>query len=190
MSDKVRDSIDQLHDSGIYLPTRTCFIFGEIDKETCEQHIKNLHILDNYSQGTVTIKLNCVGGDTQEGLAIYDAIRAMKNNIRIILYGEASSMGSIILQAGDERLIMPHGYVMIHVGEEGVYGHPQNNERWLKTFKAFESACNDILFEKIKTKKPRFTRKDLQKLILFDTILFADQALAYGLIDGIINEPY
>lgn len=190
MSDKVRDSIDQLHDSSIYLPTRTCFIFGEIDKNSAEKHIKNLHVLDNYSQGTVTVKLNTEGGSVLDGLAIYDAIKAMKNHVRIILYGEASSMGSIILQAGDERLIMPNGYILIHEGNEGVEGHPKVTEEHLRANKRMRERCDNILFEKIKQKKPRFTRKDLQKMNLFDTILFADDALALGLVDGIINDVY
>ena len=184
------DHIDKFHDYGIYLPTRTIEIFGEIDEEMATKVIRNLHILDNTKEGTVTIKLMSEGGCVTSGLAIYDAIRAMKNYVRVICYGNVESMATVVLQAGDERLMTPDSYLMIHEGHQETKVHPKNKKRWDDFIEILDKRCLDIYLEKIKQKKPRFTRKKLQDLLVFDTILQPKQVIELGLADKLIEGTY
>jgi ATP-dependent Clp protease protease subunit len=76
---------------------------------------KALHVLDLHHE-IITIYLSTNGGSRPSALGIYDLIRACKSLVRIIAYGDLLSAGSLILQAGDERLLMPHTRMLVHPG--------------------------------------------------------------------------
>lgn len=194
MSRNIGENAEQFHDNGLYLNTRTVVIDGDEDQDNFEitlksarRDIKNLHVLDNLGQGDITVVLNCVGGDTLAGMAIYDAIRACKNRV-VISAHLAMSMGSIILQAGDERILHPNATVMIHAGEVSYANHPKSVDSWRKYDKVMDKKHEDIYLEKIKQKKPRFTREQLQKLLEHDTILTAQEAVDMGLADKVLGK--
>ena len=73
MSEKLKDSLTQFHDNGMYVPTRTIKLYGEIDEDSQEQFITNFHALDQ-TTGTITIFLSSEGGSVESGFAIYDEI--------------------------------------------------------------------------------------------------------------------
>lgn len=187
----ITDLVDNLQDYDIFHPTKTIFFFDDVDKQSVERTIKNLHILDEQS-GEVTIKLMTDGGSVEAGLALYDAIRAMKNHVRIICYGGVQSMGTVILQAGDTRLMTSHSFLMTHWGYTGGGSmHPLNKKRWDKLEATQDHQCNKIYMERIKEKKPRYTYKKLEEeLLVWDTILSPAKAIEYGLADEIITGPY
>lgn len=187
MSDKIRDYLSIYHDYGMYYPSRSIDIFGDIDQEKSQNIIRNLTVLD-LSPGTIEIKLMSEGGCVVSGLAIYNAIKSCTNNVRIMCYGEVSSMATIILQAADERVMKPDSFLMLHVGsEQSGDMHPRAKEQWDKFMKALEVRMEDIYLAKIKEKKKKFTRKQLQEMILFDRIFTPKEACEHGLIDSIDN---
>lgn len=198
MSRIKRDDISYFMDEGIYLPTRTLYMGstgsedGEengVDYLMAERVIKGLHILDSsvVDQG-ITIILNSPGGVVTHGLAIYDAIKHCKNHVTIKAYGHAMSMGSIILQAADDRLMAERAVMMLHVGNDSVSGHAINVERWVEWNKKVLKEDEILFLSKIKQVKPRFTRDMVRKMLEFDKILSAREALELGLIDGVIND--
>jgi ATP-dependent Clp protease protease subunit len=185
VSEKIKEFTDLFHSNGVYLPTRSITITGSIDEDQYETVLKNLHALDS-KEGTINIFINSEGGDVEQGLAIYDAIKGCKNFVRGMVYGTASSAASFILQACDERLMAPHAYLMVHIGEESSPSdHPKNKERWDKHQKELGKQMEDIYLVKIKHKKKRFTRKQLQDLLEYDTILYAKDAIELGLADRV-----
>lgn len=95
------------------LENRRLYITGDIEEHSSYRFIVGLHVLDS-EPGMITVVLNTGGGVCSEGLAIYDAIKFARNEVCIVVLGQAASMGSIILQAGDKRLISPRASVMIH----------------------------------------------------------------------------
>ena len=121
-----RDDIDKLHDYDVYIPTRTIYV-GSIhvsdegesgtDAHMAERLLKNIHILEALNKDPITIIFNNIGGDVNHGLAIYDGIKNSECHITIKVFGHAMSMGSIILQAADERLMSPNASQMIHYGK-------------------------------------------------------------------------
>lgn len=199
MSKRVnRDDVDKYHDYGLYLPTRTIYIGSEtydindgesgVDGKMAERAIKNLHLLDTAAEAPITIILNNPGGDAYHGMAIYDAIQNCCSHVTIQVFGMAMSMGSIILQAADTRLIAPNARVMIHYGEAGVYAHPKILASWAAESKKSDAEMEQIYLAKIRQRYPHFTLKKVQELCNFDTILNAEEAVALGLADGVIGK--
>lgn len=183
MSSKLKDLLELAHDWDIYLPTRTIFLTGEIDESTYELMVKNLHALDTEPE-TVTIYVNSEGGDFDAGMAIYSAIKGMKSFVRCIIWGQASSIASVIAQACDERIIVPMGVMMIHSGSDGhVDSTREVQQKWREYNDVQAKQMEDIYLDKIKNKYQRFSRKRLQEMLKTDTILSAEEAVKLGLVD-------
>jgi ATP-dependent Clp endopeptidase proteolytic subunit ClpP len=192
-----RDEVDRLHDYGIHVPTRTIYIGSEgsdengengVDFLMAERAIKNLYLLDAASQEPITIILNNPGGDVFHGMAIYDAIRSCRSEVTVKATGYVMSMASLILQAGDERLLSPYSVVMIHHGSDAQEGHVKKIRSWVEFGKRYDSILNKIYLQKIQEKDPGFSQKKLDKLLDFDTLLLAQEAVDLGLADGIYGE--
>jgi ATP-dependent Clp protease protease subunit len=178
----IKDDLLIFHSSNIYLPTRTLFLTGEICEDMFNEFIRNIHALDATS-GPINIKIFSPGGDINAGKAIYDAIMGCKNLTRGIAYGEIASCATLILQAFDERVMLPNSTMMIHVGSEG-YGsaHPRNLDNAVEQSRRDESWMMGIYMERIKEIK-RITKKQMKDLLQFDTYLTADECLELNLID-------
>ncbi len=180
-----KSEIEQCLDWGLHLSTRTIMLTGEVDEDLADQTIKCLHILDSINNTPITIILNSEGGDNYHGMAIYDAIRRCKSFVKILGTGYVMSMGSVIMQAGDRRIMSPHSKMMIHYGEWGMDDHPKIAKQWINEEDRFSKTMEDIYLAKIKEVHSRYTRNKLQKLLNFDTILTASEAQELGLIDEV-----
>lgn len=221
-----KDDVDQFMDNDIYLPTRTVYMgsastwdTGEesgVDHDMAERMIKCLHILDTYDvearrgDKPITIIMNNPGGDVQHGMAIYDAIKHCKNHVTIKVYGQAMSVGSIILQAADKRIMTRHSKIMIHYGELDVGGHAKTAYQWADSAKTYDHWMENMFLEKIgdrkiklykylsmtgkvheipagnaKNKLVEMNKQTLEQMLNFDTIIHADTALELNLIDEI-----
>jgi ATP-dependent protease ClpP protease subunit len=221
-----KDDVDQFMDNDLYLPTRTIYMGsvstyedgeeGGVDHFMAERITKNLHILDTYDSGArrgekpINIIMNNPGGDVIHGMGIYDAIYNCKNHITIKVVGHAMSMGSIILQAADKRIMTRNSKIMIHYGYSGVYGHAKTSYQWNEFSKNFDRQMEEILLEKMEGKKIplhkylnlinkdhkcptgnaknkmiEITDERLEAMLNFDTIIDAETALALNLIDEI-----
>jgi ATP-dependent Clp protease protease subunit len=193
MSKKVnRDDIDKLYDYGIYIPSKTIISVGETDQEIASNLMKGLHILDSISpEKPITIHLNNVGGDEYHGIAVYDSIRECKSRVVIIAKGHAMSMGSIIFQAADERIMAPNAKQMIHYGTPVLAdpeAHAKTQYKWTEECKKFSAWMEELYLEKIHQKVPKFPMKKLVKMLDFDTILNARESVDLGLADKILGE--
>lgn len=183
MSDKIKDFIDSFHNSDIYIPSRTIDITGSITEDIAKTTIKNLHALD-CTTGTINIILNSDGGDFRQGMAIYDSIKGCQSYVRAICYGQCMSIATIILQGCDERLSAPNTLFMFHYGSNGENDDTVvNQERWYAQYIKDKKKMEDIYYEKIKQKKPRYKRKDLTELLKHDTILSVKETVELGLLD-------
>lgn len=187
MSNSLPEAISLSHSSDIYLPTRSIFLLGDIDEDMHEKILKNLHVLDNMNSGkTINLFINSGGGCIDSGIAIFDAIKSCKNYVRGIVNGQASSAASVILQACDTREMTPNSIMLVHVGTESYStDHPENIRRHVKRSDEVEKWCRSIYMTKIKAKKPRFTYKQLDSLLKFDTIVSSKECLDLGLVDEI-----
>jgi len=193
-----RDDLDRFHDYGIYVPTRTVYIGSESADENgetgtdfmmAERVIKNLHMLDSMNQEPITIIMNNLGGDVFHGMAIYDAIRKCKSHVTIHATGYVMSMGSLILQAADERVMSPNAVMMIHHGYDSQSNHVKVVRNWVKFGERFDKeVVNNIYLSRIQQRHPDFTMAKLDKLLNFDTILTAQEAVSYGLANRVLGD--
>ena len=198
MSKRVnRDDIDKFHDSGIYIPTRHIYMGSEhsdgdmaeggCDYLMAERVVKNLHILESLNKEPITILMNNIGGDEYHGFAMYDAIKLCKSHITIKVLGHAMSMGSIILQAADERLMANTSRQMIHYGTWGITAHAKTAQKWAEEGKKIDKWMEQMYLDRIQAKHPAFTLEDLQKMLDHDTFFTATESVKLGLADSVLG---
>jgi len=197
MAKLVRDDIDKFFEYGIDLSSKTLYMGsleedwdgGEagVDFRMARNVVQGLLVLDNIKkEEPLTIIMNNPGGDWYHGIAIYDAIKACESKVIIKAFGHAMSMGSIILQAADERVMSPNAKMMIHYGYCGHFGTSKNHLVWAEEEKKVMKDMENIYLEKIHQKDPKFTRTKLRKMLDPDTILTAQEAIDLGLADSVL----
>jgi ATP-dependent Clp protease protease subunit len=162
------------------------FLGSAIDDNVANVIIAQLLFLEaDDPEKDVSIYINSPGGVISSGMAIYDTMRFIKNDVVTICIGQAASMAAILLAAGSKgkRFALPNSKVVIHQPLGG-----------------FEGQATDILIQaeeirKVKEKtieilaghtgqKPEKIALDIER----DYIMSADEALKYGIIDSVIND--
>ena len=185
----VKESIDRFFDYDLHIESRTVLIADSsedgVDHEMSTKLIKAIHLLQNASaEKELTVILNSLGGCWFNGMAIYDAIAGCPCPVTAVVYGAAMSMGSIILQAADTRVIHPNATMMIHDGYETRVGDiPQTFENWAAYSKVTRQKMYEI-YSKRSGRPVSFWRKKCAA----DSILTAQQAKEIGLVDKIFGE--
>lgn len=182
-----KDDIELLHQYGIYPSRREIELFDYIDTHTVERTCNNIRALD-YSEGPITIYLNTGGGNWYDGMALYDTILSCKNHVTVVCTGHSMSMGTIIMQAADERLATPHCRFMIHYGSDGFEGHSMDMVRAGQEQVAAQKIMEDIYLAKIKAKHPKYTRSKLKALMAFDKYMSAKDFVDLGLADKVVGD--
>lgn len=194
----IRDDVAYFHDYDIHMPTRTIFMGSlyidedgdsGVDAHMAERMIKDLHILDHAGENgdkPISIIMVNPGGDWNHGMAIMNAIENCKNHVSITVYGLAMSMGIIILQSADERILAKDSETMLHYGQDGFYGHSKDFEKWADHGKKVNKKMEKILLDKIREKHPKYKLSQLRQLLNFDTILFANETIELGLADKLL----
>ena len=173
----IRENIDRWFENNIDVDGRVIFTGsmgrddqGEIgvDHLMAEYFIKGIHVLESRGDKPITIIMNNIGGEWYHGMAIYDAIYNSKCYCTIKVYGHAMSMGSIILQAADRRIMMPNSRFMFHYGTDGIYGHSKIVERWSEESKRNNHTMEDIYLNKMleweTTKGVTYLTKSLENI--------------------------
>jgi ATP-dependent Clp protease protease subunit len=185
----VRESLDRFYDYDIHVESRTIYIGDDkedgVNPRTSEFAIKAFHILQQAAPDKeITVYLNSFGGCWFNGIAIYDAIKACPCPVTIYVVGSAMSMGSIILQAADQRIIYPNGTIMVHDGyETRVDDIPKTFQNWAEYSKKSQQIMYEIYAER-SGRTPGFWRKKCAS----DLILTAREAKELGLVDSIYGE--
>lgn len=195
-----RDDIDKLFDYDIYLPSRMLYIGsatiedGEesgTDAHMAAKAIKGLHILDSLAPAgdkPITVIMNNPGGEVSDGFAIYDAIRNCNNFVTIIVYGKVWSMGGIILQAADKRIMSKNSSFMMHYGSFSMSANAQDVYKWVEDNKRLDKRMEDLFLEKMKEKNPKITRRQLKEMLKTDCIFDAKETVELGLAHAVLGE--
>ena len=151
--------LDKWFDLNIDTDTRTIYMgstgyLGD-ESETGVDHsmaaylIKGMHTLESKNMKPIVIIMNNPGGDWYHGMAIYDAIKSSTCHCTIKVYGHAMSMGSVILQAADVRVMMPSSRFMIHYGTDGKYSHAKIAYKWADEGKRVNYEMENIYLERM-----------------------------------------
>lgn len=164
---------------------RLLFISGVVNERMALVTQAQLLYLDSLSNNDVTFYTNTPGGSVLSGLQIYDTMEYIDSDVSTINTGMCASMGSIILGAGTKgkRFSLPSARVMIHQVSSGASGHYED----MKISMAETAKYNEKLFKMLAS----FTGKTPEEVLANanrDMWLSAEEALAYGIIDGIITK--
>lgn len=184
------EKINLFLEEGICLDTKTIEVSGDVDEEMYKKVVKSMHIL-NQSPGQVTIYLNSTGGSVTQAKAIYDIIKNSTNYTEIVVIGEAVSAATIILMAGDSRVMTENTNLMLHSGSESASDmKPRDFDALQKQYRADEEFMYSVYAErlnekKIKDKKKKLTNEDVKILLTNDFYMTSEEALKLGLISKI-----
>jgi len=168
------------------LKDRIIMLDTEVRQESASAIVAQMLFLEAEDpEADILFYINSPGGSVTAGLSIYDTMQYIKPDVSTIVLGQACSMGSFLAQAGakDKRLVLPEARTMIHRVSSGTPGtsgsvHVQELE--------FEDARRS--FEESKRINTRLT--ELYEAMKHDTFLSAEEAVAYGLADKVIeNRP-
>jgi ATP-dependent Clp protease protease subunit len=141
--------------------------------------------------------INSPGGQVTAGLAIYDTMQFIKCDVSTIVLGQACSMGSFLAQAGTpgKRIVLPESRTMIHrvsSGTPGTRGSVHVQELQFEDAKrAFDESVriNERLTQLyVKHNTAGKTYDELFGDMKFDTFLSAEEAVAYGLADQVVEK--
>ena len=167
---------------------RDVYLIGDIEKDTARACIERLRELANENTKPITLFINSAGGNVTDGLAIHDVVRHIISRgieIRIIVQGMAYSMGSIVLQAAShgQRLAFPHSWIMIH--------EPAKWAGWQSTSAAAQhlerlKQMQDQIYRILSSRSGKPLRQIIRDTKRTDFYLDSQNALDYGLIDGVV----
>jgi len=135
----------------------------------------------------IHLYINSPGGSVSAGLAIYDFMQFIKNDVATYCMGMAASMGSLLLCAGTEgkRYALPNSRVMIHqplIGGGGLSGQASDIEIHAKEMLRTKKNLTEIY-----VKHTGKSFEDLDKAMDRDNYLSPEQAKEYKLIDHIVD---
>jgi len=162
------------------------FMGSEIDDQTANVIIAQLLFLEaEDSEKDISIYINSPGGIVSAGMAIYDTMKFIKNDVVTICMGQASSMAAIILAGGTKgkRYALPNARILIHQPLGGFQGQATDILIHADEIKRIKENIITLLAMHTGKKKEEIS-KDIER----DYYMDAEESLKYGIIDSVITE--
>ena len=166
------------------LENRIIFITGEIDDAVANTVVAQLIYLESKDpEKDIYLYINSPGGSVTAGLAIYDTMNYIKCDVSTICLGMAASMGAFLLAGGakGKRFALPHSTIMIHQPSGGAQGQATEIQIVADHIAQTKRTLNELLAAN--TGQPiEVVERDTDR----DNYMTAEEAKAYGLIDGVV----
>ena len=166
------------------LKDRIVFVGGEIDDDTANAIVAQLLFLQAQDpKREVSMYINSPGGSVTAGLAILDTMKMVKCPVATYCVGQASSMGAILLAAGERgrRFARPHARIMVHQPWGGAQGKASDIEITAREILRLKEMLNGILAEASGRTLESVTN-DTDR----DHFMSADEAKAWGIVDKVL----
>lgn len=203
------DIIEEIHNYNICLDTREIFIYGEpgnenedsgVEYRMSNRFLKNIRLLEASGDSPIMIHQHNIGGEWADGIMMYDSIVSCNCYIIFIMHATACSMGSIIPQAADVRIIMPNCTFMIHDGYTGIDSSLTYKQS--RSWTNMETKTRDIMLDiyaNVCVNGHYFQKEqaDTKEIIQYiknkmdqkeDWWLFAREAVAHGFADAVLGD--
>jgi ATP-dependent Clp protease, protease subunit len=167
------------------LVNRIVFLGAAIDDNVTNLIVAQLlHLESENPDADVAIYINSPGGDMNGLFAIHDTMRYINPDVATICVGQAASAAAVLLAAGTpgKRYALPNARVLIHQPHGGAQGQSTDMELAVAEMVEMRRRMVDILVEATGQSAERITA-DIDR----DYIVRGDQALAYGLVDHIVD---
>jgi ATP-dependent Clp protease protease subunit len=169
------------------LKERVVFLVGPVNEVSANLIVAQMLFLESENpEKDISFYINSPGGSVSAGLAIYDTMQFVKNDVNTICIGQAASMGALLLAAGEKakRFALPHSRILIHQpAMTGLSGQATDIDIHAREILRLREITNDILARHTGQDPERIAR-DVER----DYIMGGEQALEYGIIDKIIEK--
>ena len=168
------------------LKERIIFITGTVEDQVASLVCAQLLFLESENpKKDIAMYINSPGGIVTSGLAIYDTMQYIHPAISTVCIGQAASMGSLLLAAGDKekRFALPNSRIMIHQPSGGAQGQATDIEIQAREILALRARLNEI-----------YVNHTGQKLSVIegtlerDTYMTPEDAQKFGIIDQVVEQ--
>ena len=167
------------------LKERIIFLTGPVHDEVSSVICAQLLFLESENPSKdISFYINSPGGVVTSGLAIYDTMNYVRPDVSTVCFGQAASMGSLLLAAGTagKRYALPHSRIMMHQPSGGFQGQATDIEIHAREILNLKARLNQIYVD--------HTGKSLEVIeqnIERDNFLSPEDAKEFGLIDEVIS---
>lgn len=168
------------------LKERIIFLGDEVNEHTANLVVAQLlHLSYEDSKKDIFFYINSPGGSVSDGMAIYDTMQYVKPEVQTIGIGMQASMGAFLLSAGTKgkRFMLPHARAMIHQPHGGAQGVMTDMEISLREGLRLKELLAQIISKNTGQKLAKI-KDDMER----DYWMTAEEAVKYGLVDGIISK--
>tara|TARA_A100001015_G_scaffold294551_1_gene372466 strand:- start:4625 stop:5257 length:633 start_codon:yes stop_codon:yes gene_type:complete len=168
------------------LKERVIFVTGAIEDYMASLITAQLLFLEAENpKKEISMYINSPGGVVTSGMAIYDTMQYIRPPVSTLCIGQAASMGSLLLCAGEEnmRFALPNARIMVHQPSGGFQGQASDIERHAKEILDMRTRLNKIYCA--------HTGQDLKTIedaLERDTFMTAEEAKNFGLIDTVVDK--
>ncbi len=167
------------------LKERIIFITGPVEDGMATLVCAQLLFLEAENpKKEINLYINSPGGVVTSGMAIYDTMQFIKPAVSTLCIGQAASMGSLLLTAGDKdmRFATPNARIMVHQPSGGFQGQASDIERHAQDIIKLKRRLNEIY-----VKHTGKSYEEIEKTLDRDHFMTADEARDFGLIDKVIS---
>ena len=167
------------------LNDRIIFLSEEVNDATASLVVAQMLYLEAQDPDKdIQFYINSPGGSVTDGMAIYDTMQYIKCDVATITIGMAASMGAFLLSAGTKgkRMALPNAEIMIHQPSAGTQGQITDMAIHLKRLQTIKERMNKIMADN--------TGRSIEEVTTAcerDNFMSAEEALAFGLIDKIVE---
>lgn len=168
------------------LKERIIFLTGQVNDSVSALITAQLLFLEaDNPKKDIAFYINSPGGVVTSGLGIYDTMQYIRPKVTTICIGQACSMGSLLLAAGEpgQRYSLPNSRIMIHQPSGGAQGQATDIEIQANEILALRKRLNQIYVDHTGQKLA-----DVEKAMERDNFMSPDEAKKFGLIDEIYSE--
>nr|Q2W3H9.2 RecName: Full=ATP-dependent Clp protease proteolytic subunit; AltName: Full=Endopeptidase Clp [Paramagnetospirillum magneticum AMB-1] len=168
------------------LKERIIFLTGQVYDEVASLICAQLLFLESENPSKdIAFYINSPGGVVTSGLAIYDTMQYIRPKVSTVCIGQAASMGSLLMTAGEKgkRFSLPNSRIMVHQPSGGAQGQATDIEIQAREILALRARLNNIYVEH--TGQPLDV---IEKVMERDKFMTADEAKEFGLIDEVVNK--
>jgi ATP-dependent Clp protease protease subunit len=168
------------------LKERIIFLTGAVYDQVSSLICAQLLFLESENPNKdISFYINSPGGVVSAGLAIYDTMQFIRSPVSTVCIGMAASMGSLLLTAGaaGKRYALPNARVMVHQPSGGAQGQATDIEIQAREILTLRRRLNEIYVKH--TGQPV---EAIEAKLERDSYMSADEALAFGLIDQVVEQ--
>ena len=165
------------------LKERIIFLVGPVNDSMASLVSAQLLFLESENpEKEISLYINSPGGVVSDGLAIYDTMQFIQSPVSTLCFGQAASMGSFLLSAGekDKRFALPNSRIMVHQPSAGFQGQATDIEIHAKEVLAQKSNLN-----KIYAKHTGQPVEAIEEALERDNFMSPTEAQKFGIIDSI-----